>query len=197
MIEKYKQDICEIGRRMYARELVAANDGNISIKVEENKLLITPTMMSKGYMVEDDIILIDYEGHVLMGSKKPSSEYLLHTTVYKNRQDINAIVHAHPVTVSAFAIVVRAVDMSYMPEAFMSLGYFPVAKYARPGTEELAKSIEPFVRTCNGCLLANHGAVSWAKDVYSAYYLMEQLEFYCKTSILAERIGTPNIIPVI
>ena len=87
--------------------------------------------------------------------------------------------------------------MSYMPEAFMSLGLFPVAKYARPGTEALAKSIEPFVKICNGCLLANHGAVSWAKDVYSAYYLMEQLEFYCKTSILAERIGTPNIIPVI
>ena len=91
MIEKYKQDICEIGRRLYNRELVAANDGNISIKVDENKLLITPTMMSKGYMVEDDIILIDYDGNVLMGSKKPSSEYLLHTTVYKNRQDICSI----------------------------------------------------------------------------------------------------------
>ena len=178
MIEKYKQDICEIGRRLYNRELVAANDGNISIKVDENKLLITPTMMSKGYMVEDDIILIDYDGSVLMGSKKPSSEYLLHTTVYKNRQDINAIVHAHP-----------------MPEAIMSLGVFPVAEYARPGTKELALSIMPYINEHNGCLLSNHGAVCWSKDVYSAYYLMEQLEFYCKTSLIAEQIGNPKIIP--
>lgn len=195
MIEKYKQDICEIGRRMYARELVAANDGNISIKVDENKLLITPTMMSKGYMVEDDIILIDYEGHVLMGSKKPSSEYLLHTTVYKNRQDINAIVHAHPVTVSAFAICSRPVDMRYMPEAIMSLGVFPVAEYARPGTRQLAQSIMPYINDHNGCILANHGAVSWAKDIYSAYYIMEQLEFYSKTSLIAEHMGNPKIIP--
>ena len=170
------------------------------LKWETNGTFV-PQIDEKGrkffFMKEEDIIMIDLDGNVIEGSKKPSSEYLLHTTVYKMRDDVNAVVHAHPVTVSAFAIVGRAVDMSYMPEAFMSLGYFPVAKYARPGTEELAKSIEPFVRTCNGCLLANHGAVSWAKDVYSAYYLMEQLEFYCKTSILAERIGTPNIIPVI
>lgn len=195
MIEKYKQDICEIGRRLYNRELVAANDGNISIKVDENKLLITPTMMSKGYMVEDDIILIDYDGNVLMGSKKPSSEYLLHTTVYKNRQDINAIVHAHPVTASAFAVCSRPVDMRYMPEAIMSLGVFPVAEYARPGTKELALSIMPYINNHNGCLLSNHGAVCWSKDVYSAYYLMEQLEFYCKTSLIAEQIGNPKIIP--
>ena len=193
----YASDICEIGRRMYQRELVASNDGNISIRIDKNKVLITPTLTSKGFMKEKDIILIDLDGNIIEGSKRPSSEYLLHTTVYKMRDDVNAVVHAHPVTVSAFAIVGRAVDMSYMPEAFMSLGCFPVAKYARPGTEELAKSIEPFVRTCNGCILANHGAVSWAKDVYSAYYLMEQLEFYCKTSIIAERIGTPNIIPMI
>ena len=195
MIEKYKQDICEIGRRMYARELVAANDGNISIKVDENKLLITPTMMSKGYMVEDDIILIDYEGHVLMGSKKPSSEYLLHTTVYKNRQDINAIVHAHPVTVSAFAICSRPVDMRYMPAAIMSLGVFHVAEYARPGTRQLAHSIMPYINDHNGRILAHPGAVSWAKDIYSAYYIMEQLEFYCKTSLIAEHMGNPKIIP--
>lgn len=193
----YASDICDIGRRMYQRELVASNDGNISVRIDKNKVLITPTLISKGFMKEEDIVMIDLDGNVIEGSKKPSSEYLLHTTVYKMRDDVNAVVHAHPVTVSAFAIVGRAVDMSYMPEAFMSLGYFPVAKYARPGTAELAKSIEPFVRTSNGCLLANHGAVSWAKDVYSAYYLMEQLEFYCKTSLIAERIGIPNTISVI
>lgn len=195
MIQKYKEDICEIGRRLYARELVAANDGNISIKIDENKVLITPTMTSKGYMKEDDMILIDYDGNVLMGSKKPSSEYLLHTTVYKNRQDIKAIVHAHPVTVSAFAVCSRPVDMRYMPEAIMSLGVFPVAEYARPGTKELAQSVMPYINGYNGCILANHGAVCWACDVYAAYYIMEQLEFYCKTSLIAEQMGNPKIIP--
>lgn len=194
---KYVADICEIGRRMYQRELVASNDGNISIKIDKNKVLITPTLTSKGFMKEEDIIMIDLDGNILEGSKKPSSEYMLHTTVYKIRDDIKAVVHAHPVTVSAFAIVGRAVDMGYMPEALMSLGHFPVAKYAKPGTKELAKSIEPFINSYNGCLLANHGAVCWNKDVYSAYHLMEQLEFYCKTSIIAEQIGTPNIIPAI
>lgn len=195
MIKKYAEDICEIGRRLYARELVAANDGNISIKIDENKVLITPTMISKGYMKYDDIILIDYEGNVLAGNKKPSSEYLLHTTVYKNRHDVKAIVHAHPVTVSAFAICGRPVDMRYMPEAIMSLGVFPVAEYARPGTKELAQSIMPYINGHNGCILANHGAVSWSVDVYSAYYIMEQLEFYCKTSLIAEQMGNPKIIP--
>ena len=197
MYRELAADICEIGRRMYQRELVASNDGNISIRVDKDKLLITPTLTSKGFMREEDIILIDMDGNILEGSKKPSSEYLLHTTVYKTRDDVHAVVHAHPVTVSAFAITGRAVDMNYMPEAYMSLGYFPVAKYAKPGTDELAKSIEPFIKPCNGCLLANHGAVTWSRDVFSAYYLMEQLEFYCKTSLIAERIGTPNIIPVL
>ena len=112
-------DICEIGRRMYQRELVASNDGNISIRVDKDKLLITPTLTSKGFMKAEDIILIDMDGNVLEGSKKPSSEYLLHTTVYKTRDDVHAVVHAHPVTVSAFAITGRAVDMNYMPEAYM------------------------------------------------------------------------------
>ncbi len=180
---------------MYNRHLISANDGGISIKVDNDKILITPTQVSKGFMEEEDIVAIDLEGNILHGNKKPSSEFLLHTTVYKNNKNINAIVHAHPVTVSAFAIIGRAVDMNYMPEAYMSLGYFPVAKYAKPGTKELALSVKDYVNKYNGCLLANHGAISWGKNIYNAYYLMEQLEFYCKTSLIAEKIGIPNIIP--
>ncbi len=194
MYEKYAEDICEIGRRMYNRELVSSNDGNISIRIDNAKILITPTLTSKGFMKKEDIIVIDYEGRVLKGDKKPSSEFMLHTQVYKLRKDINAVVHAHPVTASAFAVTGRKVDMRYMPEAIMTLGTFHVAEYAKPGTKELSESIIPFINN-NGCLLANHGAVCWSKDVYSAYYLLEQLEFYCKTSILAEQIGKPNIIP--
>ena len=165
MYINYAKDICEVGRRMYNRELVSSNDGNISIRININEILITPTLTSKGFMKEDDIILIDYEGNVIHGNKKPSSEFLLHTTVYKNRKDIHAVVHAHPVTASAFAIVGRSINMGYMPEAFMTLGEFHVAKYAKPGTKELAESIMPFINN-NGCLLANHGAVCWLSLIH-------------------------------
>lgn len=188
------EDICEIGRRMYNKGLVVSNDGNISIKVDDNKILITPTMTSKGFMKQEDIILIDMNGNVIQGSKKPSSEYQLHTAVYQQRSDIKAVVHAHPVTVCAFAVTGRDVTMKYMPEASMSLGDFFVAEYTRPGTSALAESIKPFINN-NGCILGNHGAVTWADDVYKAYYLMEQLEFYCKTSLIAEYMGNPKIIP--
>lgn len=190
---KIAEDICEIGRRMYNRGLAASNDGNISVKVDDNKILISPTMTSKGFMNPEDIVLIDMEGNVLEGSKRPSSEFLLHTTVYKNRNDIKSVVHAHPVTVCAFAITGRNVTMKYMPEAVMSLGEFYVADYAKPGTNKLAESIMPYVKY-NGCILSNHGAVTWADDLFKAYYLMEQLEFYCKTCVLAEQIGKPKII---
>ena len=125
-------------------------------------MLITPTLTSKGFMKEEDIIMIDLDGNVIKGSKKPSSEYLLHTTVYKMRDDVNAVVHAHPVTVSAFAITGRAVDMSYMPEAFMSLGLFPVAKYARPGTEALAKSIEQIMVQYHGQKMCIVPIILWS-----------------------------------
>ena len=190
-MNKLREDICEIGRRLYNRELVSSCDGNISIRVDESSFLITPTMMNKGFMKIDDISLIDLEGNVINGTKLPSSEFMLHSIVYKNRKDINAVVHAHPVTVSAFAVIRRSVTMAYMPEAIMSLGEFHVADYAKPGTNQLAESIKPFIEKNNGCILSNHGAVTWADNIYKAYNLMEQLEFYCKTVILAEQIGKP------
>lgn len=188
------EDICEVGRRMYARELVSSNDGNISVRIDSDKMLITPTLTCKGFMRPSDMVLMDFDGNVIKGKNKPSSEYMLHAAVYMAGGGINAVVHAHPVTVCAFAVVGRSVDMKYMPEAAVTLGDFPLAEYAKPGTLGLAKSVEPFIEDYNGCLLANHGAVSWSKDLFAAYYLMEQLEFYCKTSIIAEHIGKPNII---
>ena len=186
-----EEHICEIGRRMYARELVAATDGNISVRTDDG-IIITPSLMNKGFMTPCDLLLIDMNGSVIRGNKKPSSELKMHLAIYKERQDINAVVHAHPVAASAFAINGRAVDQKYMAEAVMTLGIIPVAPYARPSTDEVAKSLIPFIKEHNGALLANHGAVTWGRDLTEAYNFMEQLEFYCKTVILSEMIGTPK-----
>ena len=185
--------ICEIGKRMYARQLVSDCDGNISVR-NQNEIIITPTMVNKGFMDASQMVYTDLNGNVLKGGK-PSSEIKLHLAIYKKRPDINAVVHAHPVCACTFAINGRAVDQRYMPEAIMSLGIIPVAPYAKPSTEQVAQSVEPFTHKHNGVLLANHGAVTWGKTLTDAYNLMEQLEFYCKTVILAEMTGTPQIIP--
>ncbi len=188
-----KEEICFIGKRMYERGLVASNDGNISVRTE-NGILVTPTLTSKGYMKEEDLVLIDMDCNILAGTKKPTSEAKLHIEVYKNRPDINAVVHSHSPYACAFAINRKAVNERYMPEAIMTLGVIQVADYAKPSSMELAKSILPFIENHNGVLLANHGPVTWGKSLLEAYNFMEQLEFYCKTVILANILGNPKEI---
>ncbi len=189
-----EEHICEIGRRMYARQLVASNDGNISVRTADG-VIITPSLTSKGFMKPEDMLLVDMDGRIIKGTGKPSSELKMHLAVYSKRPDINAVVHAHPVAASAFAINGRAVDQRYMAEAVMTLGPIPVAPYARPSSGEVAESLSPFIEGHNGALLSNHGAVTWGVDLTEAYNFMEQLEFYCKTVILAEMTGTPRPLP--
>lgn len=190
---KIKEEICHIGKRMYEKNLVVYHDGNISVKTDKG-ILITPTLTCKGYMSIDDIVLLDYDGNFLEGKKKPSSESKLHVSIYKNRHDVTAIVHAHPPFACAFAVNQKPINQRYMPEAINSLGVIPVTEYAEPSTDTLAKSIEPFVKNHNGVLLANHGPVTWSNTLLKAYYLMEQLEFYCKTVIFADILGNPKSI---
>lgn len=193
-MKEYASLVCEIGRRMYAKGLVSSHDGNISVRLEDGNIMVTPTMVSKGFMKEEDMALVTPEGCIVSGTKKPSSELLMHLAVYKERRDIKGIVHAHPFMACVFAVLGRAVDMKYMPEAVNTLGVIPLAPYAEPGTEDLAKSVAPFVKKYNGALLANHGAITWANDLTAAYYLMEQLEFYCRVAAEAERMGLPRSI---
>lgn len=186
--------ICEIGKRLYEKGLVVSHDGNISARLDDGLIIVTPTLTNKGRMKETDMVIVDLAGNVIKGSAKPSSELKMHLEVYKRRADIRGVVHAHPVYACVFAVLGRAVDMKYMPEAIKTLGSIPVAKYAEPGTQGIPDSIAPFVQDHNGALLANHGAITWAKDLEWAYNLMEQLEFYCQVSYLAEKMGKPNII---
>lgn len=173
-----KKLICEIGKRMYNRNFVAANDGNISVKVSSNTIWCTPTGVSKGFMTPDMLVKMDLNGKVLAGKCKPSSEVKMHLRVYKENPEANAVVHAHPLVATSFAIAGINLDKAVLPEAVVLLGNVPVAPYATPGSQEVPDSIAPYCRDYNAVLLANHGALTWGGDLVEAYHRMESLEHY-------------------
>ncbi|WP_313800152.1 class II aldolase/adducin family protein [Cytobacillus sp.] len=173
-----KKLICEIGRRIYNKNFVAANDGNISIKVGPNTIWTTPTGVSKGFMTPDMMVKMDLSGKVISGKMKPSSEVKMHLRVYNENPEVNAVVHAHPPVATSFAIAGINLDKPVSPEAVVLLGTVPVAPYATPGTQEVPDSIAPYCKDYNAVLLANHGALTWGSDLIQAYYRMESLEHY-------------------
>jgi L-fuculose-phosphate aldolase len=193
--EQAKKDICEIGKRMYQKGFASGNDGNISIRTGENEIWTTPTGVSKGFMESEMMVKVDLEGNVLEGSLKPSSEVKLHLRVYKDRPQITSVVHAHPPYSTAYAVAGIALDKPIMAEAIVFLGKIPIAPYGTPSTEEVPKSIEPYTRGHNALLLANHGALTWGKDIFDAYYRMENLEFYAQISYLTQTLGKANSLP--
>lgn len=173
-----KTALLEVGRRMYAKNYVVSNDGNLSCKVGENSLWTTPTCVSKGYMTEDMLVKTDLEGHVLEGSHRPSSELKMHLRVYQENPEVRGVVHAHPPIATSFAVAGIPLDQPILAEAVVQLGTVPIAPYALPGTQEVPDSIAPFCKTCNAVLLANHGALTWGRDLMEAYFRMETLEYY-------------------
>jgi L-fuculose-phosphate aldolase len=185
---KYKKQICDIGKRVYEKGFVAANDGNISIRIDDNEFLITPTGVSKGSLTTDMIVKVDGDGNVLEGDYKPTSEMKMHLMVYKERPDIHAIVHVHPPYATAFAIAGIPLDQAIMPESVVYLGTIPVAEYGTPSTEEVPNAVKKHVHNHQGVLLENHGALTWGKDLDHAYYLMESLEFSAKINYLAKQL---------
>ena len=168
--------ILDIGRRMYERQFVAANDGNISIRTGDDRIWVTPSGVSKGYMAEEMLLCVDMEGSVLEGHGKPSSESGMHLRIYRENPAVRAIVHAHPVTATSFAIARVPLDVALMTESVIGLGVVPVAEYAVTGSPAIADSVAPFCHDYNALLLANHGAVTWGTDPLQAWYRMETLE---------------------
>ena len=173
-----KNMIIEIGKRMYNRGYVAANDGNISVKVGPNTIWCTPTGVSKGFMTPDMLVKMDLNGKVLSGKNKPSSEVKMHLRVYNENPEVNAVCHAHPPVATSFAIAGIQLDKAVLPEAVVLLGTVPVAPYATPGTQEVPDSIAPYCKDYNAVLLANHGALTWGTNAIEAYHRMESLEHY-------------------
>src|SRR6266403_286431 len=157
---KLKEQICDIGRRLYAKGFAAANDGNITVRLNDRELLCTPTMVSKGFMKPEDICKVDYDGKQLAGTRKRSSEVLLHLAVYKARPDINGVVHCHPPHATAFAVAREPIPSCILPEVEVFLGVVPTAEYETPGGRDFAATIRPFVGRATTVVLSNHGTVS-------------------------------------
>ena len=184
-----KRDIIEVGRRIYNRGYVAANDGNISIRIDENRVLCTPTGVSKGFMTPDMISTVDLDGKVISGTWKPSSELKMHLAVYKAREDVKAVVHAHPPYATAFAVAGYALKEAIMPEVIISLGWVPLTRYGTPSTEEIPEAIMPYLPCHDAFLLENHGALTVGTDVYNALFKMETLEMGAQISLLSRLLG--------
>ncbi len=191
-LHKLKQDICEIGRRIYAKGFAAANDGNITVRVGENEILCTPTMHCKGFLKPEDISTIDMTGKQLAGIKKRSSEALLHLEIYRQRPDVKSVVHCHPPHACAFAIAREPIPQCILPEVEVFLGDVPITKYETPGGQAFADTIQPFVKKTNIILLANHGTVSYGTDVERAYWWTEILDAYCRMLLLSKQLGRVN-----
>lgn len=183
-----KKAIIDIGQRMYVRNFVAANDGNISIKTGENEVWATPTGVSKGFIKKKMLVKVDLEGNLLEGSYKPSSELKMHLRAYRENADIRAVCHAHPPICTSFAIAGIPLDVPVLAEAVITLGDVPIAPYAELGSKEVPDAIAPYCHTHNGVLLANHGAVTWAEDVYCAYYRLESMEYYANILMITDKI---------
>ena len=188
-IHRMKQEICEIGDRIYKRGFAAANDGNITYRVSDNEVLCTPTMHCKGFLKPDDICLIDMQGKQLSGRKKRSSEALLHLEIMKARPDVKSVVHCHPPHATAFAVAREAIPQCVLPEVEVFLGDVPITKYETPGGKEFAETILPFVDRTNVIVLANHGTVSYGENVERAYWWTEILDAYCRILLLSKQIG--------
>ena len=193
-IHKIKQEICDIGKRIYNRQFAAANDGNITVRISENEVLCTPTLHCKGFLKPDDIALIDMTGKQIAGRKKRSSEALLHLEIYRQRDDIKSVVHCHPPHATAFAIAREPIPQCVLPEVEVFLGDVPITKYETPGGQDFADTIIPFVDRTNVMILANHGTVSYGETVEQAYWWTEILDSYCRMLMLAKQLGNVSFL---
>jgi L-fuculose-phosphate aldolase len=188
-IEQHRKDIVEIGRRIYRLGYVAAFDGNISVRLEDGNILCTPTAISKGYMMEEDLVIVDIEGRKVDGQRQVSSELAMHLLIYKLRPDIHAVVHAHPPCATGYAAAGIPLNKALVAEVVMTFGCIPLAPYGTTGTPELTEAIKPYVSNYDGILLANHGVVTYGQDIYLAHAKMETVEHFARISLTTRILG--------
>lgn len=186
--------IVEIGRLLYERSYVVSSDGNVSVRLDENTVLATPTMTCKGRMTEDSLALTDMDGTPL-SDRRASSELAMHLLIYKRRPDIKAVCHAHPPHGTAFAVAGLAIDKPILSEVILTLGCVPLTDYGTPSTNELTEAMKPFVEHHNALLMANHGAVAYGEDLWQAFDRLETLEHTARIAILAKALGGANDLP--
>ncbi len=189
-----REQICEIGRLLHRKEYVAATDGNISVRLPGNRVLATPSGAGKGFMKPDELVVVDLRGKQLSGTLRPTTELGMHLLFYRLRPDVNAVVHAHPPTATAYAAAGRALDQALVSEIVMSLGCVPLAPFGTPGTPELAESMKHLAPAYDAILLANHGVVTCGPDLLRAYFNMETVEQFARISFVSELLGSQVVL---
>lgn len=193
-LQQAKADIIHVGKRMYDRGYVASNDGNISVRLSEDRLLVTVTGVSKGFLTPEQLVVIDYDGNLVSGRAKPSSEIKMHLMVYQERSDVHAVAHAHPPTATGFSVAGIPLAECLLPEVIVTLGSIPIVEYGTPGGMELVEPIRKYVHDYDAFLLENHGALTIGKDVISAYHKMETMEHFANIYLVAHMLGRVNTI---
>jgi len=186
---RIRGEICEIGRRLYARDFAAGNDGNISCRLSDDTVLCTPTLICKGLMEPDDLCAVDFAGQQLSGEREPTSEVRLHLEIYKADPAVNAVVHCHPPHATAFAVAHEDIPSGILPEIEVFVGIAPRVAYATPGSADFAAAVRSFVGQASTVVLSNHGTLSWAPSLERAYWQTEMLDSYCRILILAKLLG--------
>ena len=189
LVREIREEILEAGRRLYTKRFVASNDGNISARLDGERVLVTATKICKGDMTQDDILVVDYDGNLIEGSKVPTSEIKMHLAVYKARPDVMAIVHAHPPNATAFAVAGLNLDKLTMPEAIFTLGNISFAEYGTPSTSQIPDEVRKVIHNSDAVLLANHGALCAGESVMDAYFKMETLDHFAAITLKARALG--------
>jgi len=186
---KFREEIVRYGRMLHERGFVAAMDGNLSVRLKDDRILVTPTCVSKGAMRPGDMVIVDLEGERIAGHRNVTSEIGMHLLVYRMRRDVQAIVHAHPPTATGFAAAGIALTEPLVCEVVMGLGCIPLARYGTPGTSELAQTLEPYVPTYDAILMSNHGVVSYGDTLEHAYMKMETVEHFAQIALVTHLLG--------
>jgi L-fuculose-phosphate aldolase len=187
--QKSAEELIEVCRLVYRRGLIVALEGNISLRLAKGTILITPTSVCKEFVEERELVEVNLEGNVIKGTKKPTSELAMHLFIYRERPDVNAVVHCHPPYATGFAAARMPLNKCVLPEIIIGLGGIPLADYATPSTQELSESIRPYVKSSEALLLSNHGAVTFGRDIFDAFYKMESVEHAAHITFVARCLG--------
>lgn len=191
----YRDEMVRVCRLIYEKGWVAMNDGNVSIRLDDGRILCTPTAVSKGMLSAEDLIACDMAGNKVEGCRDRTSEIAMHLTIYSMRPDVRSVVHAHPPVATGFAAAGRALDKALLPEVIIQLGAVPLAAYGLPGTTALSDGMLPFIPQYDALLLENHGCTAYGRDVWEAFFRMEMVEHFARITFVAEMLGGARPLP--
>lgn len=189
-----RREIVRVCQRLYERGLIAGPDGNVSVRLGSDRVLVTPAGMSKVDVTVDDLVELSMEGKHLRGARRASSEVLMHLRIYQRRPDVQAVVHAHPPLATGFAVAGESFSACVLPEMIFQVGWVPLVPYATPGTPQLADAFEPFVAQHDAFLMANHGATTVGPTLTMAHQRMESLEHSARILLTARTLGRVNTL---